>query len=276
MPLHPGARGLADDAAQLDGLVLTSDTIVEGVHYRPADPPESVGWKLAAVNLSDLAAKGAAPAGCLLNHALTGDGGWDRAFLTGLGEALERYGMPLLGGDTVSLPAGAPRVMTLTAIGRAGPRVPERGGARAGDVLWVTGAIGGAGAGLAGAPAFLERYLRPLPRLAEGVALARQVHAMMDVSDGLLLDAARMAEASGLAATIALDAVPLPPGYSGTAEQAATAGDDYELLFALPPGVEPAVPATRIGGFAAGRGLTLSLHGAPRPLPASLGYTHGG
>src|SRR5690606_14592231 len=144
----PAARGLMDDVALLGDLVLTTDTMVEGVHYLPGDPPASLGWKLAAVNLSDLAAKGAVPVGCLLNYALSDDPAWDAAFLGGLADILGRYAMPLLGGDTVAMPAGAPRSFSLTAIGRAA-NPPSRSGARAGDALWVTGTIGDAGAGLA-------------------------------------------------------------------------------------------------------------------------------
>lgn len=275
---HPAAAGLADDTAVLDvgagKLILTSDTMVENVHYRPDDPADAIGWKLAAVNLSDLAAKGATPTGCLLNYALSGDADWDRAFLTGLNEALTCFAMPLLGGDTVAMPTGAPRSLTLTAIGQAQPDVPLRTGARPGDTLWVTGTIGGAGFGPDGEPRDLARYLRPRPRLAEGQALAPLATAMMDVSDGLLIDARRLAEASGIAIAIDLDAVPLAlPGLDPL--EAATAGDDYELLFTLPAGVTPPVPATCIGTASAGTGLALTANGAPVPLPDKLGYRHG-
>ncbi|MCW4463254.1 thiamine-phosphate kinase [Sphingomonas sp. BT-65] len=276
---HPAAAELADDTAVLEvaagRLVLTSDTMVEGVHYRPHDPADAIGWKLAAVNLSDLAAKGATPIGCLLNYALSGDAEWDRAFLAGLDQALTRFAMPLLGGDTVAMPSGAPRSLTLAAIGTAPARVPLRTGARPGDALWVTGQIGGAGFGPDGAPRDLTRYLRPQPRLAEGRAIAPLATAMMDISDGLLIDARRMAEASGIALAIDLDAVPLAlPGLD--AIEAATAGDDYELLFTLPAGTTPPVAATRIGAARAGAGLTLMASGAPIPLPDRLGYRHGG
>lgn len=276
---HPAAAGLADDTAILDvaagRLILTSDTMVAGVHYRPGDPADSIGWKLAAVNLSDLAAKGAAPIGCLLNYALSGDAGWDRAFLTGLNEALTRFAMPLLGGDTVAMPQGAPRSLTLTAIGQAQPNVPLRTGVRPGDTLWVTGSIGGAGFGPDGEPRDLTRYLRPLPRVAEGQAIAELATAMMDVSDGLLIDARRMAEASSVAIAIDLDAIPLAlPGLAPI--DAATAGDDYELLFALPADTAPPVPATHIGTANPGSGLTLTTNGAAVPLPDKLGYSHGG
>lgn len=275
---HPAAAGLADDTAVLDvsagRLILTSDTMVAGVHYRPHDPADSIGWKLAAVNLSDLAAKGATPVGCLLNYALSGDGDWDRAFLDGLNDALTRFAMPLLGGDTVAMPRGAPRSLTLTAIGAAQPNVPLRTGARPGDTLWVTGSIGGAGFGPDGEPRNLDRYLRPTPRVAQGQAIAPLATAMMDVSDGLLIDARRMAQASSIAITIDLDAIPLAlPDLDPIA--AATAGDDYELLFTLPAGTAPPVPATRIGAVRTGAGLGLTSGGIPVPLPEKLGYSHG-
>ncbi|HSX57438.1 MAG TPA: thiamine-phosphate kinase [Sphingomonas sp.] len=276
---HPAAAGLADDTAVLDvaagQLILTSDTMVAGVHYRPGDPADSIGWKLAAVNLSDLAAKGAAPVGCLLNYALSGDADWDRAFLDGLNDALTRFAMPLLGGDTVAMPRGAPRSLTLTAIGAAQPNIPLRTGARPGDTLWVTGAIGGAGFDDDGEPRDLARYLRPQPRVAEGQAIASLATAMMDISDGLLIDARRMAEASSVAIAIDLDAVPLALHHLDPLA-AATAGDDYELLFTLPADTAPPVPATRIGAASAGIGLTLTANGAPVPLPGKLGYSHGG
>lgn len=276
---HPAAAGLADDTAVLDvgagRLVLTSDTMVEAVHYRPHDPADAIGWKLAAVNLSDLAAKGAAPIGCLLNYALSGDADWDRAFLDGLNQALTRFAMPLLGGDTVAMPKGAPRSLTLTAIGRAQAAIPLRSGAKQGDTLWVTGSIGGAGLRPDGNPRDLARYLRPQPRLVEGQALAPLATAMMDVSDGLLIDARRLAEASGVAIAIDLDAVPLAwPGLDPI--EAATAGDDYELLFTLPAGVTPPVSATRIGIARMGSGLTLFSNGGSIPLPDRLGYSHDG
>ena len=281
LPLHPGARGLGDDAAVVAGLVVTSDTLVEGIHFLPDDPPGDVAWKLVATNLSDLAAKGARVEGVLLNYPLS-NAGWDRTFLFGLAEVLAAFGCPLIGGDTVALPAGAPRVLTVTALGADAAAQP-RSGAKAGDALWVTGTIGDAGAGLAiakgahGSAELLARYRRPQPRLAEGRALAPLVHAMMDVSDGLLIDARRMAAASGLAVTIDLAAVPLSTAYiawGGDRRAAATAGDDYELLFAFPAGVGPPVAATRIGGFTVGGGLALTDSGRPVPLPDRLGFEH--
>ena len=107
------------------------------MHFLPTDPPASVGWKLVAVNLSDLAAKGAEPAAALLSLALSGDDGWDMSFLDGIEAACESYGLALVGGDTIALPPGAPRVFGLTAIGRIGGKVPLRSGGRDGDVLWL-------------------------------------------------------------------------------------------------------------------------------------------
>jgi thiamine-monophosphate kinase len=294
---HPAARGLSDDAAVLDvggaTLVLTHDMLAEGVHFLPGDPAQDVAWKLLAVNLSDLAAKGARPLGVLLSFAL-GDEGWDRAFAEGLGAALAAFGIPLLGGDTVR----APRVLGLTAIGEAAGPVPARSGARPGDRLWVSGTIGDAGAGLRALQgalpadaALVERYRTPRPRLELGAALAPRVAAMMDVSDGLLIDAQRMAAASGAAVEIALDAVPLSAAFLAAVGDgrsarldATTAGDDYELLFAAAPERSRemldradglGVPLTPVGAFAAGAGLTLTDRGTPISLPPRLGWEHG-
>lgn len=282
LPLHPGALGLADDAARLAGnFVVSTDTLVEGVHFLPDDPPADVAWKLVAVNLSDLAAKGARPVAVLLNYPLS-EHGWDRAFVAGLDEAFQAFGVALLGGDTVSLPAGAPRVLTLTAFGEGA--APARAGALAGDALWVCGTIGDAGAGLriargeAGPSVLLAAYCRPRPLIAEGIALAPHVHAMMDVSDGLLIDARRMATASGLAVAVDVSAILLSEAlrdFDPDPLTAATAGDDYALLFALPPAAAPPVPAVRVGAFSAGTGLTLTRDGVPVPLPAKLGWLHG-
>jgi thiamine-monophosphate kinase len=286
---HPAARGLADDAAVLGELVLTHDMIVEGVHYLPADPPADIAWKLVAVNLSDLAAKGADPVGVLLGYPL-GEAAWDAAFADGLAATLAAFGVPLLGGDTVAGPAGHARMLGMTAIGRSA-NAPDRRGARAGDDLWLTGAIGEAAAGLAiargdreGPDELLAAYRRPRPLLAEGRVLAPHAHAMADVSDGLLIDAARIASASGLAVAIDLDAVPRSSALRAFAGNdraarlaAATGGDDYALILAAPPGAAHAVAASgavRIGGFADGTGLTLHDHDGAVPPPATLGWEH--
>jgi thiamine-monophosphate kinase len=289
---HPAARGLLDDAAVLEiggrTLVLTHDMLVEGVHYRPDDPPGDVAWKLVAVNLSDLAAKGARPVGALLGYSL-GEEAWDRAFVKGLETALGAFGLPLLGGDTVR--GGGARMLALTAIGEAKGPVPSRAGGRAGDHLWVSGTIGDAGAGLRGlGAALVERYRNPRPRLEAGQRLAPLVNAMLDVSDGLLIDASRLAAASGVGAEIDLALVPLSGPFLAALgdgrearKAAATAGDDYELLFAAAPAraveilaLQDALglPLSRIGGLVEGAGLGLSDAGEALPLPPRLGWEH--
>ena len=181
----PAARGLLDDAALLDGLVITHDSIAEGVHFLPFDPPASVGWKLVAVNLSDLAAKGASPAGALLSLAISGDGEWEAEFLTGVEAACESYALPLIGGDTIAMPEGAPRVLGLTAIGRAGRHVPARAGGEPGDALWVIGTLGDSVVGLAQLLAWASRKASSNnPSDTSIVALASGANACPAASSG--------------------------------------------------------------------------------------------
>jgi len=294
----PAARGLLDDAALLGDLVITHDTIAEGVHFFPFDPPASVGWKLVAVNLSDLAAKGATPAAALLSLTIAGDGKWESDFIGGVEAACESYGLPLVGGDTIALPEGAPRVLGMTAIGKAGPNVPARGGGHAGDRLWLAGFVGDSAAGLASlrddkraAGPMVDSYRRPVPLLAAGRALAPHATAMLDISDGLLIDALRIAEASGSIAAIDLGALALSPDFVEARGEslearlfAATGGDDYALLAALPPDIDPAtldLPAgtaiARIGMLEAGApALRLSFRGQAVATPERLGHEHHG
>lgn len=250
---HPAARGLADDAAVLElggeALVITHDMMLEGVHWLVGQDAADVAWKLLAVNLSDLAAKGAEPIGVLLGYTL---GHGDARFLCGLTQALAEWNVPLLGGDTVGGNTGQ-QAVGLTALGRATCRpVPSRAGAHAGDGVWLTGPVGAAMLGFEalrdGTGADSAAYRRPAPRLFEGRALAPYVTAMMDVSDGLLLDASRIATASGVTIAITAADVPLPVHLPATrADDAMRWGDDYELLFTLPDGMAPPVHAFRIG-----------------------------
>jgi thiamine-monophosphate kinase len=292
----PEARGLLDDVALLDGLVITHDTIAEGVHFLPFDPPASVGWKLVTVNLSDLAAKGATPAGALLSLTMTGQGLWEADFLGGIEAACESYGIPLIGGDTIALPAGAPRVLGLTAIGRAGKQVPHRAGGQPADALWLVGTVGDAAAGLAqlkrdhkATGPLIDIYRRPVPQLRAGQVLAEHAHAMMDVSDGLLLDGQRMARASRCAIVIELDLVPLSSEFvaeRGSGRQArlfaATGGDDYALLGAFGADFDPATlclpkgtTIARIGRLErGGPGIRLTSGGKDVELPERLGFEH--
>ena len=262
-------------------LVITHDMMAQGTHRLADADPADVAWKLVATNLSDLAAKGATPLGVLLGYML-GDGDWDRAFAHGLTDALAHYETRLWGGDTVAGARTAPRAIGLTAIGRASHLpVPARSGALPGDALWVTGTLGVALAGyraLTGAgprdPVAEAHFNRPVPRLGEGRALAPIVHAMMDVSDGLLLDASRMADASGVTISIASAAVPLCTALGDDRAAGLGWGDDYELLFALPHGVTPPCPAARIGTVVARTRHPLIVDGAPPPAGQSLGWQH--
>ncbi len=276
MATHPGARGLDDDCAVIEfggeALVLTHDMMVEGVHYLAGQDPADIAWKLVATNMSDLAAKGAEPIGVLLGYMLGGD---DARFLAGLQEALAHYGVPLLGGDTVS--GKAAQTLGLTAFGRAVHRpAPSRSGAKPGHGLYLTGPVGAAMIGLealrAGAGDSLA-YRRPAALVAEGQALAPHVSAMMDVSDGLLLDAARMARASEV--TFAIDAAAVPIAVPEARRDAALRwGDDYQLLFTAPLEAELPMPAFRIGEAMAAMDAPLLLDGRALSEVDGLGYEH--
>ena len=291
----PAARGLDDDVAVLGDLVLTHDMIAEGVHFLPTDPPASVGWKLVAVNLSDLAGKGAEPLAALMGMTLSGDSEWDDLFLAGVAAACETYGLALVGGDTIALPPEAPRVLSLTAVGRGGNAIPSRSGGAPGDALWLAGTLGDAALGLRtlrddseSEGPLVEAYRRPVPQLAVGKLLAPYATAMMDLSDGLLLDSSRLIGASKCGAEIDLDALPLSRAFIAELGSdrrakltAATGGDDYALLAALPPDFDPlslSLPArtilARIGTLTTGEELRLFDAAGQVPLPEQLGYEH--
>jgi thiamine-monophosphate kinase len=304
----PGGLELKDDAALIACatgrlLVVTVDAMVEGVHYLPGDPPELVARKLLRVNLSDLAAKGARPLYYLLTTALPAAFGddWVERFAAGLAEDQRHFGVDLLGGDSVATPG--PATLSLTAIGdvAAGAEI-RRSGARAGDLVWVSGTIGDAYLGLCvlrgdykrldpGKRAMLAaRFQLPEPRTALGPRLAGVAHAMCDVSDGLIADLGHICEVSGVAASVELASVPLSPPALLLAEQEsdlpvrlATGGDDYELLFAAPPEATAAItrlaaelnlPITPIGRFEAGAGVhLLGAEGIEVPV-AAAGWRH--
>jgi thiamine-monophosphate kinase len=232
-----------------------------------------VAWKLVAVNLSDLAAKGAKPIGVFLGHML---GNGDNRFIAGLEEVLGEYNVPLLGGDTIS--AEGTRSFGLTAIGKANHTpVPSRSGAMPGDTIFLCGKIGEAMLGFEalrdGKGASSVAYRRPVPLLAQGQALAPDVSAMMDVSDGLLLDAQRMANASNCTFDLGSDAIAeLAP--SGRSDEAMRWGDDYALLFTASPDSGLAVPAARIGTVLDFADQHILIDGNSPIDPGNLGYQH--
>jgi thiamine-monophosphate kinase len=258
----PGALGLDDDAALLgargEDIVVTTDAIVEGVHYLPGDPPDTIARKALRVNLSDLAAKGALPAGFVLTLALRSvDESWLAAFARGLGEDATSFDCPLLGGDTVSTPG--PPMVSITAFGRVPERkMVHRSGARPGDRLMVTGTIGDAALGLdllkggavakaltgdsAAADMLASRYRMPQPRNALALAVRNHARAAMDVSDGLAGDLTKLCTASGVSADIEVPLVPLSAAAAALLargvvglEALISGGDDYEILCAVAP-----------------------------------------
>jgi thiamine-monophosphate kinase len=279
-----GALDLEDDAALLDpppgmSLVVTKDAMVAGVHFLEDDPPAQIAQKLLRVNLSDLAAMGAAPVGYLLALArpkiLTDD--WLAGFCRGLAEDQRAFGIGLLGGDTVSTPG--PLTLSLTALGQVPKgQALRRRGARPGDDIFVSGTLGDGALGLlvlrgkldppAEGRAFLiERYRLPRPRLALGQALRGLANAALDISDGLLADLGHILETSGVGAELLADQLPLSAAardLPGARDAALAGGDDYELLFTVPAERSAEIPAlarsldlplTRIGQVKAGNEL---------------------
>ena len=293
-----GAAGLTDDVAQLSTgdapLIVTTDALVEGVHFLSSDPIESVARKLVRSNVSDILSKGARPREALLSLAWPKDREEAELarFAEAFGEDLETWGAQLIGGDTTSSPHGL--FLSLTLTGTCGPRGPvRRAGAREGDALWVTGEIGAACRGFHAlqsgrnqdehVTAYRQPQLQPL-------TIAGLIHdhatASMDVSDGLLGDARMLAEASGLAVEVDLGAVPFAGGAASLDErlELASWGDDYQVLFAGPAtsaalisaeAREKGVRVTRIGAFSAGSGLTARLEEEHINLPERLGFEHG-
>jgi thiamine-monophosphate kinase len=304
----PGALGLVDDVALIDGppgeqYVLQTDAIVEGVDFPPGTAPDLVAQKLLRVNLSDLAAKGAAPVGYLLVTALPRALGedWLAGFAAGLAKDQATYGIGLLGGDMSAI--DGPISLTLAAIGRvAAGRAVLRSGARPGDHVYVSGTLGDAALGLAvlqGRLALpdatqreflIDRYHLPQPRLELGQRLVGIAHAMLDISDGLVADLGHLCAASGVAAVVQAAKLPLSSAAQPAVRSerqwlmaALGGGDDYELLFAAPAGAAPEIAAlaqetgvavTAIGRIESGSGVrVLAADGAPLAVP-SAGYHH--
>ena len=247
--------GVGDDAAVLEcppgmQLVATTDTLVAGVHFPSTVPAAAVGHRALAVNLSDLAAMGARPAWALLALTLPeADEQWLTGFAAGFGALARAHDVALVGGDTTR----GPLAVTVQLLGHVPHgRALTRAGGRPGDALYVSGSPGDAGAGLAieqgrlaapadAAPYLRERFLLPTPRVALGERLRGYARACIDVSDGLLGDAGKLAGASGVGLEIAFADLPVSRplvvalGPDAARELALTAGDDYELLFAVDP-----------------------------------------
>jgi thiamine-monophosphate kinase len=307
----PGAFGLTDDAAVLkatgDDLVVTTDAIVEGVHFLSDDPSDTIARKALRVNLSDLAAKGATPAGFVMTLALReASDAWLAPFARGLGEDAKSFGCALLGGDTVSTPG--PVMISITAFGRTPQgRMVHRNTMRPGDRIVVTGTIGDAALGLgilegravakalAGDVAAMEmlvqRYRIPQPRVGLAKAVRDHASGAMDVSDGLAGDLGKLCAASGVSAAIDAPSIPLSAPVQSllargaiTIESIVSGGDDYEILCAIPENRFDAfadaarlagVPAISIGTVVAGSAVPRFLDANGREMALSrLSYSH--
>lgn len=293
--------GIGDDAALLrmpagQQLVVTADTLNAGVHFPLQTAPADIGWKALAVNLSDLAAMGAAPAWCTLSLSLPAvEETWVEGFLDGFLALAEEHGVALIGGDTTR----GPLSLAVTAMGLVEPGAAlRRDGARIGDDLWVTGALGDAAAALAlllndatPAAALRQRLDRPTPRVEAGRRLAGLAHACIDLSDGLLADLGHLCARSAVGAEVELARLPVSPALAALAapdsaqrrQWQACGGDDYELCFSAAPrdrelivqamdlaGVE----ATRIGRVVAGAGVRALDARGEEWQPQQAGYEH--
>lgn len=312
----PGAYGLRDDCATIapspgHELVVKTDPVAEGVHFLSSDPPADIAWKALAVNVSDLAAKGARPVAYLmaLSFPQAPTAAWMEDFARGLGEAQAAFGIALAGGDTDKRPG--PVTISITVFGElpVGTMV-RRGAAQPGDRILVSGTLGASALGLAvlraqagGEPLppqlalttaerdeAVARYRRPQPRLALAPVLRAHARAAMDLSDGIVKDLGRMIRVSGCGAVIAADRLPLSPPVARrlalAPEQLASiisAGDDYEVLAACAPESAAAfiqaaravgVPMTDIGEMTDGRDLVMRDAAGAAIDVANAGYDH--
>jgi thiamine-monophosphate kinase len=308
----PGALGLKDDCAVLAPnpgceLILKTDPVVAGVHFFADDDPADIAWKALAVNVSDLAAKGATPRIYLMALSLpeAPERGWMARFAEGLGAAQRAFGMHLAGGDTDRTPGHLSIAMTVIGEVPAGKMV-RRAAAQTGDALYVSGTLGDSALGLAlkldaglatqlglsadEAAHAIGRYLRPVPRVALAEALRAHARAAMDLSDGLMKDLGRMCRASGVGARVVAGDLPLSPAMHralnaepGRIMDVVAAGDDYEILAAVPLAAsadfeaatqKAGIPVTRIGEITSTREVfVLDAQGAPIE-PGRSGWDH--
>ena len=295
--------GIGDDAAVLatpERLVMALDSLVVDKHFHTDDDPADVGYKSLAVNLSDLAAMGCTPCWAMLSLSVppVHADPWIRAFARGFLALAERWDVSLIGGDLVAGPLVVTVQVTGKLVGDATPLL--RSGAQAGDAIYISGDVGAAGVAwhrgaLLGKDALArqcrERLLHPEPRVAEGRVIAAYATAAVDISDGVLLDLLRLTRASGVGADLDLDAVPVHPAAAVLPENdwllPFTAGDDYELLFAMPAAAETdlrtalqrqqlATRLTRVGSISETAGLRCSRNGRQLTLPAVIGFDHFG
>jgi thiamine-monophosphate kinase len=306
---EPGAFGLRDDAAALKpragrDIVVTTDAVVAGVHFLVDDPPDTIAQKALRVNLSDLAAKGAEPRAYLLTAALPPeiDNAWLKSFVSGLKRDQHRFGITLVGGDTVAIPG--PLTFNIAALGDVPHgKMLRRGGAQVGDDVWVSGTIGDAALGLKllkgedlgfsekQRRALIKRYRMPEPRVELGPELVGLAHACLDVSDGLIADLGHIAEVSRLGIEVQAGQVPLSPGAAAgiaagrvSLSELLTAGDDYELAFTAPQSergrltilaMRSKVALTRVGRTLKGKPAVSVVAADGRPVSiARAGYTH--
>ena len=297
-----GVVGIGDDCAIIEGegeeWLFSTDLVVEGVHFlRTKSSPEDVGWKSAAVNLSDIAAMGGEPAATFLSIALPKDaqGEWAERFVEGYAAISHHYGVPLLGGDTTSSLRDV--AINVGVLGKA-PKGTSllRSGARVGDTIFVTGPLGDSGAGLKvllgdiptdDTTAYLTtKHNRPTPRIAEAIALRKtgKVGAMMDISDGIASDLRHILRASGVGAWVELRSLPLSPqlrticereGWSAT-ELATSAGEDYELLLTAPEEIAQEVDFSLypIGKITEGESEIEWYDGGKKVTLKTNGFTH--
>lgn len=292
--------GIGDDAALVrppPGMVMavTTDMLVAGVHFTADTDPRAVGHKALAVNLSDLAAVGAEPAWAVLSLALpAAEENWLAGFRRGLLELAQRYGVQLVGGDTVR----GPLAVAVTLHGWVPPQAARRrAGACAGDGIYVTGTLGDAALGLKrvlgtldlgdDGAALVARLAYPQPRISAGLQLRDVANAMIDISDGLVADLGHILTASGVGAQVEVESVPRSDAFRRQAQTATlgdlalTGGDDYELCFTVPPQRETALkklgldcPVTRIGTIEAAPGLRI-VNSRGRPyVPTGEGFDH--
>ncbi len=306
----PGAFGLTDDAAVIApmadrDIVVTTDTMVAGVHFIGDERPDLIAAKLLRVNLSDLAAMGASPLTYVLNIALPDsvDDDWVQAFVAGLAADQAAFAVTLAGGDSVTTPG--PLTLTITAFGSVETgRAIRRSGAQDEDIVYVSGAIGDAAIGLKllhdevaelspdRRDELIGRYRLPRPRIGLGLRLVGLANAAIDVSDGLAADLTHILDASGVGAEINAASIPLSEGVRTVLQNepellatVLTGGDDYEILFTVPPGYaarvvkiasDLALPLTPIGRIVPTGGLRITApDGTEMHLPRK-GWVHGG